>query len=136
MKANELRIGNYVYDRGGKLLQIDWFEKNKVCMRMWTESKIMELHPMTEEFEYCQPIPLTEIWFNKFGIRGVGLSGNMFIYKDAFDNGSRFIIEWDGESFYPEIDFAQCSWAELKYVHQLQNLYFALMGEELKIDKS
>lgn len=42
-------------------------------------------------------------------------------------------VKWIREEINYEDIFKQ-SWTELKYVHQLQNLYYALTGEELKIN--
>ena len=80
-----------------------------------------EVHPLTEDLEYCKPIPLTEEWLLKF----------WFIsnpYEDRYEKGSIHIecIKTKGETYL---------WIEnmphIKYVHQLQNLYFVLTGEEL-----
>ena len=120
MKANELRIGNYVYfgKTETKLFCVDLlniaFEKIKN-----TKSEI-------------QPIPLTEEWLIKFGFN-----------QDEILN-YRYNSEWklDGKNYdfiYIDIDDKDIcindSWnhRKIKYVHQLQNLYFALTGEELKI---
>jgi len=46
---NELRIGNKIMDRGGKILTVDYWEReNMVAQRMFVEG--MPVHPMTE---YC-----------------------------------------------------------------------------------
>lgn len=55
-----------------------------------------------------QPIPLTEEWVVRFGFKQSNLVGG--IYTDA---------NLDVKVHLP------------KYVHQLQNLYFALTGQEL-----
>lgn len=55
-------------------------------------------------------IPLTEEWLLKFGVESIY---DFKIYND------------DGDVFYYAVG--------CEYVHQLQNLYFALTGEELEI---
>ena len=66
--------------------------------------------------EYINPIPLTEEWLLKFGFRKVYKT--CYQYKD-FILDDRFIMM--------DIDIT----IQLKHVNQLQNLYFALTGEEL-----
>ena len=68
------------------------------------------------ESEVIESIQLTEEWLLKFGFRKVYKT--CYQYKD-FILDDRFIMM--------DIDIT----IQLKYVHQLQNLYFALTGEEL-----
>ena len=127
MKANELRIGNYFLDRGNKTLRIDWFERSKACMTMMIGN--MEVHPLTEDFEYMQPIPLTEEWLLKFGFEWS--IRHQATHKEGFEfdlnslvYGGYSLSTWKRGVIIVE---------SIKYVHQLQNLYFALTGEELTI---
>lgn len=62
------------------------------------------------------PIPLTEEWLLKFGFEKA--YETCYQYKDFILN-DKFIMM--------DIDIT----IQLKHVHQLQNLYFALTGEEL-----
>ena len=117
MKANELRIGNLLFDRGDKILRLDYWDFMKPAQRMFLGDS--EVHPLTEDLEYCKPIPLTEEWLFRFG----------FVYNPHS-------IEFHGKNmiFHNWIkDRGYVSWGstQIKYVHQLQNLYFALTGEEL-----
>ena len=106
MKANELRIGNLL-DFEGEALSFE-FEFVK-----W------------DNWELFKPIPLTEEWLLKFGF--TFYRENMYDIKDFTFLLDRFTL-WDytGEERY----FIACS---INHVHQLQNLYFALTGEELEI---
>lgn len=135
MKAQELRLGNYVLDSGGKVLRIDFFEHLqsgydcKFGQRMFLASE--EVHPMTDYTNSAKPIPLTEQWFIDFGFEKFG--DNSSFYLGCYENGFIFDrydstqarIWWRGR--YMGI----CQ--RLEYVHQLQNLYFALTGEELQL---
>lgn len=110
LKENELRIGNWYLSFGVDLKQVEKLTKGKVLIDFY-------------------PIPLTEDWLLKFGFTFTdekdGLAKNyVIIYLPDNENKSfTFIYEFD---FMPRI-------TEVKFVHQLQNLYFALAGEELKI---
>jgi hypothetical protein len=70
-----------------------------------------------------KPIPLTEEWLVKFGFtkwknKNIWTNKGVMIYLHSKDG----------------ICYGKAnSRTKLKHVHQLQNLYFALTGEELKI---
>jgi hypothetical protein len=124
MKANELRIGNLLLDRGDKVLRLDYWDFMKPAQRMFIEDS--EVHPLTEDLQYCKPIPLTEEWLLKFGFNRRQIkdlisynTNQLQLYQYASNNNKIFFEYADGE-------------VQLKYVHQLQNLHFALTGMELK----
>lgn len=135
MKANELRIGNLV--KSGKGIYL---------VSTISEFEIMVLKSVKDgEYIECsnviyQPIPLTEEWLIKFGFeRQVGTKGcNEWILKEwSIEDRSE-----ESDSFLKDnpdiIDcFGVWRWDvylhDIKHVHQLQNLYFALTGEELTI---
>ena len=113
MKANELRIGLTFYAKS-------------------LEKKEWETHSL-DAFTICQainneinikPIPLTEEWLLKFGfeITKASVTHN---HTFSIDNFKVNNLLRGGQFWYREV--------ELKYVHQLQNLYYALTGEELKV---
>ncbi len=117
MKANELRTGNHMLMRNNEGV---WYVGS-------VKAKDIETIEHCPKNECYQPIPLSEGWLQKFGfvwdtitwspsqLPGLMLDGDM-------DNG--FTVRYDS------IDFLlPC---HLNYVHQLQNLFFALTGKELK----
>ena len=122
MEAQELRIRNYFLDRGGKLIQLHYWESaGKIAQNMVVGG--MTVHPMTENVEYLMPIPLTEEWLLKFGfewkIQHQGFHNGAFKIEEEYKKGYRFYIGNEKIS--------------IQYVHQLQNLYHALTGKELEI---
>jgi hypothetical protein len=133
MKANELRIGNLVKDSGGKILKIDWFERDKVCQRMTLMIEVNhplmtnEVRPLTERFEFIEPIPLTEEWLVKFGFKFTKNGSDIWYKEYCFIEFDKLI------KCYIEEGRGIICLEHIKYVHQLQNLYFALTGEELTI---
>jgi hypothetical protein len=114
MKASELRILNFVHHP----LTDDAFQID-----------ISDLFAFANNFVTYKPIPLTEEWLLKFGFKKRDmLSSILFDMKNP-----RFSIYLN-----PPIDKSN-KWnilgieknVNIQYVHQLQNLYFALTGEEL-----
>jgi hypothetical protein len=107
MKAQELRIGNYL--KKDVVVKID----ARRIFDIWEETK-----------EY-QPILLTEEWLLRFGF----VSNP---YQDRYENKS-IHVQCNKTRGVTEL------WIEnmphIKYVHQIQNLYFALTGEELIHDE-
>jgi hypothetical protein len=132
MKASTLRIGNYIIHEP----TIDDWEQKTV-----KAGTIIQCEISPDSFE---PIPLTEEWLIKFGfekviyesdetgygtdyeldIKGVGCIS----YSDDFSCA----LFGSKESSKHELGFLP-NWDNCKHVHSLQNLYFALVGEELKI---
>ena len=95
--------------------------------------------------EMFEPIELTEEWLIKFGAFKHELKGQ-YGYKYFFPMLDYiYVIERDfnkHQSHFFGIQYTDCEGIEdqvfnfsfdLKYVHQLQNLYFALTGNELTI---
>lgn len=110
MKAEDLRVGNYYIDYGGKIMAVDLNFFNL----LWLDVDVDEI---IKEF-----IPLTEEWLLKLGFYG----------EEYFKRRNGIVIKktYDG---YALIGEKYAIGKDLQYVHQLQNLYFALTGEELQI---
>jgi hypothetical protein len=116
MKANELRIGNKFYLPNGKVGTISYHEIRLMIVAL-------------DKPNY-QPIPLTEEWLVKFGFVVEG--------DDLCLDAGRLIFMWyNDDEFVHLINFLNLqvkrtdTILSIQYVHQLQNLYFALTGEEL-----
>ncbi|WP_159479780.1 hypothetical protein [Chryseobacterium sp. 18068] len=121
MEANELRIGNYANH---------------------SELGIVEIIAVGRDYIYCvyngetfyesigrfSPIPLSEEWMLKFDFDPT--ANNLFYHKNIQ-------IEKQKNTFnlrFVNPDFTTSSLRRIKYVHQLQNLFFALKGKELTIN--
>ena len=112
MKANELRVGNYYNNNGDRQIEpsdIDFCHRNNKAF-----------------CELNKPIPLTEEWLTEFGCIKI--------------EPTRFAMPLQkGHSIHINFDNGLCYWAanmffgvKVLYVHQLQNIYLALTGKELK----
>lgn len=136
MEANELRLGNLVM----------WNVKSPrdISTFVGYDDEIIKIRHLSDKSEsnwslgcnICQlvPIPLTEEWLLKFVFVTIwSAQGEGTTYKSKEGN---IIIHTHGrgEFTYPRYtDGGGDLSIEIKHVHQLQNLYFALVGEELTI---
>lgn len=123
MKAEELRLGNYVTIGDGPL-------------RM----SLSDFGIMTRsENHIYKPIPLTEAWLVNFGFERCENEGYdrymwekgifaLFVEKgsDATDFTYGLLMRYGNPNEYK-------SGLLVKYVHQLQNLYYATNYEELDV---
>lgn len=136
MEAKELRIGNYIRVKG---------ETNNALLVRCLDGKLIRTNYLSLQSCEFEPIPLTEEWLVRFGFikkcdyeqqdwewgklsilnsrRGVGL----YNYT-----GDRYLDYWC-ITFREDVGCGWCDLNEIEYVHQLQNLYFALTGEELEL---
>ena len=115
MKAEEIRIGNWVYNGITRkemqvyammIPQLDNLEKKMGCN--------------------IKPIPLTKEWLEKFGFKWK--NGSLRL-KDFSVHGHKYFMFLFSQGAFNNTNI------KIKHVHQLQNLYFALTGEELELNK-
>jgi hypothetical protein len=99
---------------------------------MWVESQ-----EGIEDFISFEPIPLTEEWLIKFGFdkRESSVCDAFYIGINPITKDWLFDIVWLKNMMdysYEGFPFYRNGHHKIQYVHQLQNLYFALTGEELQ----
>ena len=122
MKASEFRIGNIV-DCFGECKIISINEKKIKVQRVSNEGSILtEKVPLLSLS--LNPIELTEEWLMKLGA-WPSLHSDM-LYFGLVDDKIVTTPYLMGPTNNIVLD-------EIKYVHQLQNLYFTLTGEELTV---
>lgn len=122
MKASELRIGNFIQTDYEGILEVININSEGFDYVDCRKPNFKALGRFEVEVS-CNPIPLTEEWLIKFGF----VSNS---YQDRYENKA-IHVECNKTRGFTEL------WIErmphIKYVHQLQNLYFALTGEELTL---
>ena len=106
MKAHELRIGNLI-ERGGQIVTVGWGT----------------IKAASEGMDVGSPIQLNNEWYLKFGFE----KSNNSYYIGDYTYGVELI---DCDFYF--LLYGDQAMIKIKHVHQLQNLYFALTGEELK----
>lgn len=145
IKPEELRIGNYVHEKGGEGLDETVVTLN--TFKNWGQYNLEE---------WLDPIPLSEVWLERLGFD--------WVENESYCNGKQWTLQvskkYEGET---EINkdgtwfdgIGDYSWMpgstkpktmvvssvcrgnyvcnSVAYVHQLQNLYYALTGKELTI---
>lgn len=116
MKAQELRLGNLIYNSVGIVTDV-----TLLCGKIISISDSKKVNEAD-----ATPIPLTEKWLLKFGFRNNGqnmydLDGWIPCLREMRLKEARW---------YQVYNVADCG---IAYVHELQNLYFALTGKELPI---
>ena len=127
MKANELRIGNWIHN---PVQGVDF----KACVIALSEINFEDGNKIKDDKYRFQPIPLTFEWLKRFGFQSDNFTDEdrtPFLRIDD-DHGSRIIHVLLGGPTLVVFDDNIVS--HIKYVHQLQNLYFALTGEELTLN--
>jgi hypothetical protein len=112
MKSTELRIGN-------------WVEHNQPKRGYYTTVQESTFSVNVEKL--FKPIPLTEEWLLKFGFNEVFMVDGVWGHGiDGFIYVNSGQIRFKGKAVLLNEN-------QLQHVHQLQNLYFDLTGEELTI---
>lgn len=122
MKTTELRIGNLVHHEGivSNVFALDDEGINGVV----NPNDGLEI-----QYIKATPIPLTEEWMERLGFRLDVRQPGQFDEQEVWTK--------DGIDFYEHSEgwsiFFNFSKTHVRYVHQLQNLFFSLVGEELTV---
>jgi hypothetical protein len=119
MDYKEVRIGNWI-DEQGLHLQVGMIN--------------------SEVLKSAEPIPLTDDWLEKLGLIKKNITEDMpeGLKQPDIDEDGSIWYHWVQGLFNLEVQSNGEIWFEVyshykhvKYVHELQNLYYSLCGEEL-----
>ena len=117
LKLNEIRLGNKILHEG-KIYTVD----AKMMYAFFTGKTDYDI----DNFE---AIPLTEEWLLKLGFKK---NAEYKYFVKEIRPSKEFILDFSTQSnnwFLCDTDVD----TNIKYVHQLQNLYFALTEKELEL---
>ena len=141
IQAKELRFGNKLLNQSGDVITVEQIRHSTIVFNNYLQvgneedqyrstvltytSRVVEI---VEEIEYqnLSPIPLTDQVLKNCGFRN-------FIRDEWILSFNRshadFVFNHDGLQMTEPAAFRK----PIKYLHQLQNVIFALTGEELKV---
>jgi hypothetical protein len=143
MKAQELRIGNYVFIDSPDY----WPElKNIPVIVCGIDDRKDNAFPdssgvigiaysyynslrVSQFDEFVKPIPLTEELLLKLGFENNGKEDASWIHPKEPLFEVTFFVEYEWQHIWD----TSYTGAQIQYLHQLQNLFYALNGEELEI---
>jgi hypothetical protein len=140
MKAQELRIGNYVSPPVGcephigeiTAINLDGYDCELIDDNYEEYVSISQFGKIRD----LDPITLTEEWLLKFGFEKKE-SSSCIVYHIGMNEVTHdwlFDLTWLRRPELinaPNVPFYKNGRHSIYYVHQLQNLYFALTGDEL-----
>lgn len=140
----ELRFGNIVHYEG---TEPEYGDEEDVVIGSISEGELMGYAYSCYHGIDCQrcyhinnpsffsPIDLTEEWLVKFGLRSNNANNNICFVK--YSGEINFEVEKvnDGYSLAVE-SFEYLVGKPFQFVHQLQNLYYFLAGDELQIKEA
>lgn len=130
MKASELRIGNLIQLNPSRNwvgttfndpIKIESISELGINYSNYPEMGVS--WDSLEDSKYV-PIPITEDWLLKFGFIGSKYwkHHKLLFSIQKYSNGYYVVLTDDEDDSF-----------KIDHIHQLQNLYFALTGEELQI---
>lgn len=121
MKSTEIRIGNLV-NFEGKPYEID------SIAYVYPTLNTAEFGIGVVDWNNLEPIGLTEEWLLKFGFEKVGVNFEkdwMLLWRNLKTGTIDFVLN--------EPNSNKRKITQLRFVHQLQNLFYCLIGEELTV---
>ena len=120
IQPNELRLGNLLRDKVSKTeLKIIELAEKDIVTYVIDRSKF----PLEKGWS-LEPIPLTEEILLKCGLKLITERTKNYMLKG---------ISGEPCFHFNKNNTVSCYKANIKYLHQLQNLYFALTNQELNI---
>ncbi len=115
----EVRIGNLVLYTN-KIIEIEGIKKNGLFKGIFSH-----------DFDDCNGIPITIEYLNKFNFKNDSLGffynpklGSVFL-QEPYVNSKHYLVKTNEGSKLTSVYF----------VHQLQNIYYDLTGEQLTLNK-
>lgn len=120
MNKTELRIGNIIRDiESGRIGTVLTLGAKKCTVKM-------EFSKLMQDYDEFEPIPLSGEWLLKMGFEN---KKDGKFYHSKFDRTwvslDSILVKWYGNALGGIM--------MLDYVHQLQNIFFSLTGEELTV---
>ena len=119
LKVEELRIGNYLYDRKNQLCKVEALEAGPE-RQIYASAITSSITSLPNK-----PIPITDEILLKFGATLLPHLGEGYYKLGVYD---LFLSNYSLEFFLPEYG---CHSIRAESVHELQNIYYIVTGNEL-----
>lgn len=142
IQANELRLGNWVQitDKLKSEIEEEGYIKNEfqITSSFNKDDDIQIYNPYEIIYEYfiaeqIEPIPITEDWLLRFGFEASSIHDNYKLGEIEISSSMRKITTNERYNFYLDGEIPESMKIRIQYIHQLQNLFFALTGTELTL---
>lgn len=151
IKANELRIGNWVHGSSGKkLIKIDYIKFDRIGMRLIGEGYAWLISESYEEtIAFCKPIPLTEEILSKSKEFIYNKENGEYVYGEIDCLSIHFMYfrmssKQENKDVMIRVKYIQNDPTEntssevilcfIQHLHQLQNIVHFLFNRELEIN--
>lgn len=121
LKSNDLRVGNFVKD-------------NEVGFKDWFPVTIGDIATIQDRTASYEPIPITEDILKRLHFKRVKADKEYFdwIYTKSYFDGHIAVLCDSVALGSITVTLATGGWMKhIRFVHQIQNLFYALSGEEL-----
>ena len=118
INAKDVRLGNLIHGTDGTIKEV-------------TTDAILYLERYTG-INQATGISLSEDWLLKFGFKKSTAGEGGENYVEYYEISNLVVCNW-GDGFIMSNSFSHGIRISLKYVHQLQNLYFAITEKELEL---
>jgi hypothetical protein len=117
MELKDLRLGNYIQDKSGNIKSVEALSSTRGI-------EVEGANPL----EIYEPILLNSEWLLRLGFYA---SGSSWLHISKSSSG--FDVQLLDELYFLNSDGLPFS-NGFTYVHQLQNLYYAMTGSELMVE--
>jgi len=156
LEPNELRLGNYLNTEQG-IFEVETISKYGIDLIQHKDdgsyvTTYMHFNQVLNSPQSFEPIPLTEKWLLDFGFTNYQKSKNREYLNEYGYKFHKIYLAPDDSTYlhndrnqgwrgaistamYDESTGLTAFTVEIKYVHQLQNFYYALTHQELTINK-
>ena len=129
MKPNELRVGNYVILENDLRVENGYIHEVTEIRQLDCQIKLIEVNDYErygQFYKYIKPIPLTEKMIQDLGFK-IDVEDHCIL--EILKRSRIHLYGNDKEGFRCELGNKSgysFGYPDIKYIHQLQNLYFAI----------
>jgi len=127
MKTSELRIGNRLLHNGQEITVQSIFE-DSINLDITGNWEVVHSIPIDQ----CEPILLTELHLQKIGFKRQFVSPDLERWSQSGFSLHGYSNKEEGLHFWLGY-YINSKNKDIEYLHQLQNLYQSVTGEELEL---